>query len=99
MTTWNDYRLRKRFFWGVFLLWIPMGIVINTIAEAIERPWLTAVYAVSWMIAWAITGIWLARLRCPQCDCLMFIYGPFGIGNLWARHCYHCAARPPDTTG
>lgn len=57
MTTWKDYRLRKRLFWGGFLLWIPLGILINAIGEAIECSWLMTAYAISWMFGWAIVGV------------------------------------------
>lgn len=97
VTTWRDYRLRKRLFWAMFLLWIPMGAGVSTTGKAIHCPWLMPAYVVYWMAARVVIGLWLAKQRCPQCSQLFFIHGPFGMGNVRARQCYHCCARPPET--
>ena len=92
---WLPYHLGKRVLWSGVLLFLPATALISIGLASLGAPRaVAAIVAIVWLGLWAANAFWLARFRCPACRKLFFIYGPLGIGNVWARRCCHCGAVP-----
>ena len=91
---WREFCRRKRVFWSLFLLYMPVMVLIAFIVRELnlDEQWSIAA-AVFWLAAWGVAGIWLSRFRCPSCDELFFLKR--GVGNVWSNTCRHCRARAP----
>jgi hypothetical protein len=95
--TWRDFRRRKRAFWAVFLLYLPVVLLVSFVLRALGlgESWALGA-AVTWMALWTVAGSWLARFRCPSCGEPFFSKGR--AGNVWSNACRQCGARPPHET-
>jgi hypothetical protein len=91
---WRDFRRRKRAFWALFLAYLPVAVGTELVVGKLQlnEQWVVAV-TVLWLVAWALSGIWLSRVRCPSCSERFFLKR--GVGNVWSNTCRHCERRAP----
>jgi hypothetical protein len=67
---WDDFRLRKRLFWALFLGYIPMWSLLALLVHGLGLPvknQLMVALGLAWMLAWFVVGIWYPLFRCPRC--------------------------------
>jgi hypothetical protein len=90
---WQDFRRRKRLFWILFLLYLPVTVLISLTLRSLGFPDLPAIAAaIFWLLAWLLAAEWLSRFRCPSCA--QSFFGKRGIGHVWSNTCRHCGTRP-----
>lgn len=94
---WRAIRRRYRWAIGLWLGWIPCGIVLIQLQDRIlPAPWPLAL-ALAYMTGFVVAGARLARSTCPACDRRFRPmnrsaprYAP------WSRRCQSCGARIGD---
>jgi hypothetical protein len=79
----QELRRRWRFFWFVFLAYLPLGgffMVLNAFDPLY--------FALPWMGLFVIAGARLGFFRCPSCEKLAFQTSFWH--NPFSRRCLHC---------
>ena len=86
---WNDYRRRRRWFFGV---WLGGFLVVALLASLLSKLSLDdlAFYVIgpAWMIGFVIMAIRMSLFRCPRCHHRFF--STWWHNNPLARKCLHC---------
>jgi hypothetical protein len=91
-TKWRDYRKRGILFLMVFLTFFATVPLIGVPLEYLLKTEIPVYFvAISWMIAFVVTGWRLAYWKCPRCNNWFFAKGLLGFYcNPLARRCLHC---------
>jgi 4-amino-4-deoxy-L-arabinose transferase-like glycosyltransferase len=88
-STWNDYRRRRRWFFGV---WLGGFIIVASLAAFLAKLSLGdlafAVLAPAWGLAFVVVAVRLQFFLCPRCH--RHFSKAFWYGNPFARKCVHC---------
>lgn len=96
---WRRHRIVTRWCWGLFLGWLPYGVLVGFPSERVIARWhlpgwLAFIPFVAYMLAFLVVGNVQARFRCPRCGSRFYAFGPFGLGhNGFARKCSNCQLR------
>lgn len=80
----SKIRIRRKFFFGVILAYIPVMWLIHSVAPD-NRTMFTA-FGV-WVVLLIITCLVSAITRCPRCGNLFHVHG---MAMLYLRKCLHC---------
>jgi len=87
--SWDEYRRRRRWFFIVWLTYLPGAVLVAHLLQALlGSEHVSAVVVGLWMLAFAITGGRLGSFPCPRC------HRPFFrrdlISNPLTGECLHC---------
>src|SRR5437879_5295172 len=88
-SAWDDYRRRRRWFFGVwlggFLFVASLAALLNKLSLGDLAFW---ILGPAWMASFVVVAARLQLFRCPRCHRRFF--NTFWYGNLLARRCVHC---------
>jgi hypothetical protein len=88
-SSWQDYRLRRRWFFGILLTYVPglaaLGYPLSRVLDS-DTP--VYVLAGAWMIAFIVSSNRMDSFPCPKCQRAFF--RKFLFHNPLARRCMHC---------
>jgi len=91
-TAWEDYRRRRRWFYGV---WLGGFLVIALLLSILSKLRLDnlAFYILGpgWIIAFILAACRVQSFRCPRCQQRFFATSWYY--NSFARRCVHCGLR------
>ena len=89
-SSWQDYERRRRWFFATWLGYVPgafaLGYPLTRLFHS-DIPFF--VVAGAWMLALAVSGIYMALFPCPRCH-REFFYTWWHFWNPFARRCVHC---------
>jgi hypothetical protein len=86
---WDDYRRRRRWFFGVWLGGIPVFVVLSMSLIALLHSDLPFYFVGgAYMLAFVIASLRLSFFRCPRCGHPFFT--TWWRGNPLAQKCLHC---------
>ena len=77
-------RRRRKYFFGVILIYIPAVWIIHGISPA-NRTMFTTIGV--WIVLLLITCLMSAVTRCPRCGNYFHVHG---LSMLYLRRCLHC---------
>lgn len=107
VSAWKDYRSRRRWFFGIWVVGLPITILIaRAFTEVFDSELPFYFVGVAWLLCFAVVGIRLTLFRCPRCRRHFFCN--WYSSNHFAQRCFHCAfpkwaeleidAQPPPPT-
>jgi hypothetical protein len=88
-SSWNDYRRRRRWFFGNWIGGFFVIAVLAGIGSSLSLDDLVF-YALcpAWLLGFAITSVRLSLFRCPRCGrCFSCTWW---FGDPLTQHCLHC---------
>jgi hypothetical protein len=86
---WNDYRHRRRWFFGVWLGgFLAIALLVGLLSKLSPDDVVFYILGLTWMIAFIVVAIRLQFFKCPRCHHKFF--GSAGYSNPLARKCLHC---------
>ena len=82
----GELRRRWRFFWFVFLAYLPLCafVMVLNLFDLLY-------FALFWMALFAVAAARLGSFRCPSCRELAFLR--LNWSNPFSRKCLHCGLR------
>jgi len=87
-----EYRKRNLVFWGLFVLWIPYGVlVVGPLGRYFNSEVLAGTLVTLWFIAIFVAGIWRLNWICPRCN--KKFYTKWWYKNTFAMRCVYCGYR------
>jgi predicted RNA-binding Zn-ribbon protein involved in translation (DUF1610 family) len=89
LTTWDEYRYWRKWFWIGFLTFAPGCLLISFPFMLLFQSELPAfLIACLWMAGWFYVANRISRFKCPRCGETFFMTPWFSNG--FARRCMHC---------
>lgn len=95
---WRWLRLIHRWTFGLWLGWLPFGMLLLTVGERFLPSAVITIALFTYFGAFAVTAWTFSFLRCPKCR-NPFLFKGLGFGAWqapWAPRCVHCGARIGD---
>jgi hypothetical protein len=93
---WRDLRGRRVLFWALFLGFIPgLAGLCFAVGGPVANPGgseqgeaLCGIFALLWVLVFAVAAIRLTLFRCPRCRALF--HSTWWRHNPFSRNCLHC---------
>lgn len=86
---WSEYRRRRRWFFIVFLTYVPgVGVIGYSLSALVGSDIAFPVVAGFWMLAFAVAAVRMSSFPCPKCHRPFF--HRLWVGNPLAEECIHC---------